>query len=327
MNPTRAILIAAMLSLALAVGAFAAPPPVPAVAKPEDMVTINFAGVTLHAVVQYLSEFSGKPVLLPDRFPGDRKIDIVSSGQASAVPVKKAVEILSTALRAAGYVMIETPYQIQIVAEGSMEGVPHRQGPERGRHRRTDACDDHEGGQEGRRSQVADHPPALKSKAGSIQLYPDSNTLIITEYGPQLKMMLALIDMLDTRWEGNRPDIVTLEKSSVDSLRSVVEAFVKNMALNADPAMKRRLESFSIIVQPPINSFVLFGYPEDVARVTEFIRMVDVLPAEASRTFHTYRVLNRDVAEMVTGAEQRVYRRESAQRAAAAEQSPPSSPT
>ena len=121
---------------------------------------------------------------------------------------------------------------------------------------------------------------ALKSKAGSVQLYPDSNTLVITEYGPQLKTMLALIDTLDTRWEGNRPDIVTLERSSVDSLRSVVEAFVKNMALNADPVVKRRMESFSIIVQPAINSFVLFGYPEDVARVKEFIRMVDVLPAE-----------------------------------------------
>ena len=80
MKPTRAFLIAGVLSLALAVGAFAAPPPAPApaVAKPDEMVTINFAGVTLHAVVQYLSEFTHKPVLLPDKFPGDRKIDIVS---------------------------------------------------------------------------------------------------------------------------------------------------------------------------------------------------------------------------------------------------------
>jgi len=95
MKPTRAFLIAGVLSLALAVGASAAPPPVPvpAVAKPDEMVTINFAGVTLHLVVQYLSDFTHKPVLLPDKFPGDRKIDIVSSGQAAAVPVKKAAEI------------------------------------------------------------------------------------------------------------------------------------------------------------------------------------------------------------------------------------------
>ena len=50
--------------------------------------------------------------------------------------------------------------------------------------------------------------------------------------------MLALVDMLDTRWEANRPDIVKLEKASVDSLRSVVEAFVKNMASNAEPAVR-----------------------------------------------------------------------------------------
>jgi general secretion pathway protein D len=323
MKPTRAFLIAGVLSLALAVGASAAPPPVPvpAVAKPDEMVTINFAGVTLHLVVQYLSDFTHKPVLLPDKFPGDRKIDIVSSGQAAAVPVKKAAEILSTALRSAGYVMIETPYQIQIVPEGNMEGVPIVQ-------------DQNEGAIAGQTLVTITRPvkkadaskllsilTALKSKAGSIQVYPDSNTLIITEYGPQVKTMLTLIDMLDTKWEGNQPNIVTLEKSSVDSLRSVVEAFVKNMAANADPVVKRRMESFSIIVQPSINSFVLFGYPDDVAQVTQFIRMVDVLPAETSRTFHTYKVLNRDVADMVQVLNS-VFTAVKARSAGAAEQCP-----
>ena len=300
MNPTRAFLIAGVLSLALALGAFAAPPPAPAVSKPEEMVTINFAGVTLHAIVQYLSEFSGKPILLPDKFPGDRKVDIVSSGQAAYVPVKKAAEILSTALRSAGYVMIETPYQIQIVAEANAEGAPVVQDQNEGAIAGQTLVTITKEVKKADASKLQTILTALKSKAGNVQLYPDSNTLIITEYGPQLKTMLTLIDKLDTRWEGNRPDIVTLEKSSVDSLRSVVDAFVKNMALNAEPAVKKRLESFSIIVQPPINSFVLFGYPDDVARVKEFIRMIDVLPADASRTFHTYRVLNRDVAEMVS---------------------------
>ncbi len=301
MKPSRAFLIAGVLSLALAAGAYPAPPPppIPAVVKPDDMITINFAGVTLHAVVQYLSEFTHKPVLLPDKFPGDRKIDIVSSGQAAAVPVKKAAEIFATALRAAGYVMIETPYQIQIVAEGNMEGVPIVRDQNEGAIAGQTLVTITKEVKKADAAKLLSILTALKSKAGSIQLYPDSNTLIITEYGPQVKTMLALIDQLDTRWEGNRPDIVTLERSSVDSLRGVVEAFVKNMTLNADPVVKRRMESFSIIVQPAINSFVLFGYPEDVARVTEFIRMVDVLPAEASRTFHTYRVLNRDAAEMV----------------------------
>ncbi|MGD1001754.1 MAG: secretin N-terminal domain-containing protein [Candidatus Brocadiia bacterium] len=323
MKPTRVFVIAGVLSLALVAGVFAAPPPtpVPAVAKPEEMVTINFAGVTLHAVVQYLSEFTHKPVLLPDKFPGDRKIDIVSSGQAAAVPVKKAAEILSTALRAAGYVMIETPYQIQIVAEGNMEGVPIVQDQNEGAIAGQTLVTITKEVKKADAAKLQGILMALKSKAGSVQLYPDSNTLIITEYGPQLKTMLTLIDKLDTRWEGNRPDIVTLEKYSVDSLRSVVEAFVKNMALNADPVIKRRLESFSIIVQPSINSFVLFGYPEDVARVTEFIRMVDVLPAETSRTFHTYRVLNRDVAEMVQVLNS-VFTAVKARSAGAAEQCP-----
>ena len=126
MNPTRALLVAGALSLAFSVSAAPpAPPsaPAPAVPKAEEMVTINFSGVTLHAIVQYLSEFSGKPVLLPEKFPGDRKVDIVSSGPSAAVPVKKAAEILASALRTAGYVMIETPVQIQIVQHDGGLGV------------------------------------------------------------------------------------------------------------------------------------------------------------------------------------------------------------
>ncbi len=301
MNPTRAFLVAGVLTLALAVGAFAAPPPAPApaVSKPDELVLVNFSGVTLHDIVQYLSEWSHKPALLPDKFPGERKVNIVSS-QNAPVTIEKAAEILSTALRSAGYVMIETPSEIQIVAETAAEGAP--------------VVRDQAGGgiagdtvvtitKEVLKADASKLLPILmdlKSKAGKVQLYPDSNTLVITEYGPQLKTMLALIDALDTRWAQNQPEIVKLEKSSVDSLRSVVDAFVKNMALSAEPAVKKRLESFSIIVQAPINSFVLFGYPADVAQVKGFIRMIDVLPAETSRTFHTYRVLNRNVAEMVT---------------------------
>jgi general secretion pathway protein D len=299
MNQTRAFFVAGVFSVALALGAFATPSPAPAVSRSEEMVTINFSGVTLHAVVQYLSEFSHKPVLLPDKFPGDRKVDIVSSGQ-TAVPVRKATEILSTALRAAGYVMIETPYQIQIVPEGSAEGAPIVQDQTGGALAGQTLVTITKEVKKADAARLQGILMALKSKAGNIQLYPDSNMLIITEYGPQLKMMLTLIDKLDTRWAANRPEIVKLEKSSVDSLKSVVDAFVRNMAQNAEPAVKQRLASFSIIVQPPINSFVLFGYPDDVARVTEFIRMIDVVPADASRTFHTYRVLNRDVADMVS---------------------------
>ena len=73
--------------------------------------------------MQYLSEFSGKPVLLPDRFPGDRKVDIVSTARPRRAGQEGDGD-LSTALLAAGYLMIETPYQIQIVPETSTEGAP-----------------------------------------------------------------------------------------------------------------------------------------------------------------------------------------------------------
>lgn len=275
-----------------------APVPVPAAVKPDDTVIINLSGVTLHLVVQYISQFTGKTIILPDRFPGDRKVDILSAGQTT-VPARKAMEILATVLRNAGYVMIESPYQIQIVPEGTVEGVPMVATTPEGAFSGQTLVTITKEVRNADATKLAPVLDALRSKTGRIQVYADSNTLIITEYGPQLRTMLALIDKLDMKWATNRPEVMKLEKTSVDSLRAVIEAYVKNMGQNAEPLVQKRLASFAIISQPPINSFVLFGHPDDIARVRDFIRLVDVAPADSSRTFHTYPVLNRDVTEMV----------------------------
>lgn len=299
-TPVRLLLAVAVLA-ALALPALAADPPAPAqaAAAGDGQVTINLAGVNLHALVEYVSRVTGKPVLLPDRFPGDRAVDVISTGRGT-MSKSKAMEIISTALQGAGYAIIEKPDYIQIVQQGSIEGVPltGKTGqPAIGPHALMTTVVEVKNADA---TKLAPILTALKSKSGSIQVYPDANKIIITEQGAQLQTMLELIKTLDTRWSENTSVIYKLKNTSLESMQSVVSAYVKTMMQTAEPLVQKRLQSLTVHPHSTTNSFVLFGHPDDIARVQELIRSLDVSPAEASRTYHTYFVLNRDAAELVS---------------------------
>lgn len=261
-------------------------------------VRIALASVPLSAVVLYISEFSGKPVLLPDRFPGDRTVDVVSKGGAY-VPQAKAIEIMAAALRSAGYAMVEHADFIQIISEGAPAALVTDTFPASGIAAETlltmvvevknaDA------------KNVAQVLSGLRSRTGSVTAYSDSNKLIITEQGAPLRAMLELLKKLDVKWADNVTEQLKLANTSVDALTGVVANYVRNLTAGADPLVKQRLSTFSVYPYAPTNSFLLFGNTEDIRRVREFIQSLDVVADPSSRAYHTYFVLNRDVADMVS---------------------------
>jgi len=264
----------------------------------QGTVRITLAAVPLSAVVLYISEFTGKPVLLPERFPGDRTVDVISRGGVD-VPQAKAIEILAAALRNVGYSMIEHPDYIQIVSEGQT-GAPVRDSyPESGFTAETllTIVVDVKNADANNLVPLLD---GLKSKSGSVKVYKDSNKLIITEQGAQLRGMLDLVARLDTKWADNVTEQVKLQKTSVEALSGVVANYIRNLAAGADPLVKQRLTSFSSYAHTPTNSFVLFGNPQDILRVKQFILTLDVSADASSRSYHTYFVLNRDAADLVS---------------------------
>jgi len=263
-----------------------------------ERLVISLSGVNLHAVVLYISEFTGKPVLLPDPFPGEKPVDIVSSSRAG-VPAAQAMSILASALKSAGFAMLETESHIQVVPESQPGGVPIRQQPVgEGLAAETlmAAVIEVKNVEATRLVPVLD---ALKSRAGSVQAYGDANKLVIREYGPNLRAMQTLIQNLDTKWGGGVVEVCKLQNTSVESILSLVRSYVQNLTQAADPVAKKRLQGFSVYPHVPANSFLLFGHTEDIAKVRELIQSLDVKATPASRTFHSYAVLNRSATELV----------------------------
>ena len=294
MSKLHLLLIAALAGAMLTTPAAAAA----RTAKPRTgELYISLTGATLHSVALYVSDFTGKPVVLPPRFPGDKTVKILSSSRAG-IPAAKAMNVFATALRSHGFAMVATEDYIWIVSENEAKGVPLREKPaEAGLEAQTLATTV----VEVKNADVALIVPILdnlRSKAGRIQTYTEGNKIVITEYGGNLKAMLRLVRKLDEKRPGGTHEICKLRNASVGSLQSIVTSYVKNLAAGADPMLKKRLATLAVHTHTATNAFVLLGHPADVAKVKRIIRTLDVKPDASTRRFHTYPVLNRDVDEL-----------------------------
>ena len=260
-------------------------------------VIINLPGVPLDSVVQTLSILTGKPVLLPDGFPGDAPVDVIS-GTGVGVPPEKAMSVLVAVLRKAGYTLVERESHIEIALAGKADGLPvHVDLAKAGlageavlitvvEVKNADA------------TKLGQVLQSLKSASGVITVYEELNKLVITDFGVNVRSMLALIEKLDRKGAESVCDFFEVQNSSTETLAPLAKSFVKNLKDNAGPLVQKRLEHFSVESNAATNSFILFGHPDDIESVKQHIRKFDVRPEEAARKFHTYDVLYRDADEL-----------------------------
>src|SRR5689334_14706678 len=103
-------LLAALLSISLALPVQAQVPPAPA--RDADTVTINFVNADIEGVVKAVSEITGKNFVLDPRVKG--AVNIVSS---RPVPRALVYDVFLSALRLQGYAAIEERGVVKIIPE------------------------------------------------------------------------------------------------------------------------------------------------------------------------------------------------------------------
>src|SRR4051812_47486281 len=177
-------LLAALLSFSLAMPVHAQTPPPPAQAGDANTVTINFVNADIEGVVKAVSEITGKNFVLDARVKGT--VNIVS---ARPMPRALVYEVFLSALRLQGYAAVEDAGVVKIVPEA--EAKLH-QGRTITPSEKPRAAGERTSGDQ-IQTQVftlkyesaAQLMPILRpliAPANTINLYPGSNTLVITDY-------------------------------------------------------------------------------------------------------------------------------------------------
>ena len=252
----KAKVLALATVCALVVPSLAAPP-APGRRPAKGKFNITLAGVTLKHLTLYISDITGKPVVLPPRFPGDARVDIVSAPNAELDSREAAMSLIAVTLRNAGFALEEHEKYVRVVPDKQAVGTPERAGAKPSLLSREAVVTRVVNVKHAEAEKLAPLLQGLTSPAGSIKVYARTNRLVIKEYASNLKLMLELIGQLDTESPGSVWEICPLKNRSVEGLRTIVESYASAMAKSADALAKKRLTGFRVITYAPSNAFVL----------------------------------------------------------------------
>jgi len=260
-------------------------------------VYITLSGVTLHAVVQFLARHTGKHVVLPDAFPGDTPVDIVG-GEATPVSADDAMRIYVTVLRKAGFTILDRGTHLEISPVSKADGVPVCADPTAPGWEAEGLLTTVIPVTNARAETLASMLETLKSPAGKLRANPERNEIVVTDYGVNIRSMLALVKKLDRPDGESVVEIYAVRHRSAQTLRPMATGYVQQLRKTAPPAVAKRLDNFNVQINTARNELVLFGHPDDIAAVVEYLERFDVPPEESGSNFRTYQVLYRDVKDL-----------------------------
>jgi len=178
-------------------------------------VNFDFENADLRAVIQAVSEFTGRNFLVDPRVKG--KVTVVAP---SPLAEQEAYKTFQSVLEVNGYVTVE--------GEGATKIVPQ----EEGKHRALKMGEGEEAGDEMvTRVLRLEHVSAqrmvpilrpLVPPYGHLVAYPDTSALIITDRGGNLDRLVSIIDRLDRPTADGEVEIVPLAHASAKELADML---------------------------------------------------------------------------------------------------------
>ncbi len=259
-----------------------------------DVVTLNFINADIEGVVKVVSEITGRNFLLDPRVKGT--ISIVS-----AKPVRRAAvyDVFLSALRLQGFAAVEDQGIVKIVPEADAKlhssptlapGDTARPGGDRIETRIFTL----------KHESAVQTLPILRpliAPNNAITAYPNSNTLVITDYASNLQRLEKIIDAIDQP-NGSDPITIPLQyASAVDVAMTVNRLFAEAPqgpgAAAADPTQR-----FTVVAEPRSNSLLArAGDASRLVRLRKFVALLDS-PNNAGGNIHVVYLKNAEAVKL-----------------------------
>jgi general secretion pathway protein D len=263
----------------------------------DDRVTLNFVNADIDAVVKSVGQITGRNFLLDPRVKGT--VNIVS---ASPIPRELTYQILLSALRLQGFAAIEGAGVTKIVPEADAK-QNYTTTTERGDTR---ASGDHIVTQvyalqyESANQLVAVLRPLITPN-NTIVAYPNTNTLVITDYADNLKRINKIIESIDQPSQGELSVIPLKYASALDLSQALLKLMPEASVQQAAPGVAPR---FYIAADTRTNSLLVRAEnPSYVQRVRSLVASLDTAAAAPS-SIHVVYLRNADavkIAETLRG--------------------------
>lgn len=261
----------------------------------QDLVTLNFVNADIEGVVKAVSEITRKNFMLDPRVKGT--INIVS---AKPVPRSLVYEVFLSALRLHGYAVVEDYGIIRIVPESDAKLY---QSPTLGPTNKRQLAGDRIQTQvftlqyESAVQMVPILRPLIAPN-NSITANPNSNTLVITDYGSNLQRLAKIIDSMDQP-SGTDPVLIPLQHASaIDVAQTVNRLFSESTQSQAEGAADPTQQRFTVVADARSNTLLArSGNRAALARLRQLVTVLDS-PTSAAGNMHVVFLKNADAVRL-----------------------------
>ena len=256
--------------------------------KERNEVTLNFVNADIVSVIKAVGEITGKNFIIDPRVKGT--INIVSSKPVSP---DLTYPILLSALRLQGFAAVESKGAIKILPEADAKL----------NYNETIGTAIPSGGAVVTQVYAIRHQSAVQlvpvlrpliSPNNTIAAYPDSNTLVITDYADNLRRIDHIIDAIDQA--GGGPTIIPLRYASApDAARAVNKLMSETGAPGAthDPS-----QGLTAVPDERTNSLILnSNNPSRIVLAQNLIAKLDVSTGDTGNV-HVIYLRNSDATKL-----------------------------
>ena len=279
----------------------------------EEPVTLNFVNADIEAVAAAIGKMTNRNFVIDPRVRGT--INIVS---ARPVPSTAVYGIFLSALRLQGFTAVESGGVIKILpeADAKLHGGPvGTRGAASGNLLQTQVYTL-------KYTSAAQLMPVLRpiiSPNNTIAVFAGNNSLVITDYGDNLRRIENIIEAVDRPGGGGEPVVVPLRFAAVADVMQTLSRVLPDSVASA-PGQAAAMDASArlyVAQDPRTNSIVVRSEnPARVEQVRALVRQLDVQTgtaanvhvvylknAEATRVAQTLRgILSGEVAPLATSA-------------------------
>jgi general secretion pathway protein D len=261
--------------------------PVASTGAPDEKVSLNFVNADIEEVVKAVSQITGRNFLVDPRVKGS--INIISS---TPVPASLAYDILLSALRLQGFASVESGGVTKVMPEADAKLHAGAAGGARGAGDRLVT-----------RVYVLKYESAaqlvpilrpLIAPNNIVVAYPNSNTLVVTDYAGNLKRIEQIVEAIDQP-SAEAPAVIPLKRASAVDVAQTINRLMQDAAAGGGGDASQR---FVLAADARSNSLLLrTDNPARIARVRDLAEKLDT-ETGAPGNIHVVYLKNADATKV-----------------------------